>query len=335
MKILVYTDCHWSTTSSIVRERGEVYSLRLENLIKSVNWAEKLSKRVGASLVVCCGDYFDKSTLNSEEISALTEVEWGDVQHIMLVGNHEMWSSNLKLSSVNIFKMLGFFVIDKPHTEITKFGEICYIPYTENYNLFDHIDKNHRGERLVFSHNDISGIQMGKFVSKKGFNVPDIESCCDLFINGHLHNGEVVSDKIVNIGNLTGQNFGENALIYKHGVIVIDTDTFKYEFIENPFALNFYKMKYETFSLVKDKIVNGVVTVYCKEDLVGKCKDELENNKNIVSFKIVPEREKQEVISSFVEKIRADDHLEQFKAYIESEIGLSDVVKQELFEVCR
>ena len=134
---------------------------------------------------------------------------------------------------------------------------------------------------------------------------------------------------------MTGQNFGENALIYKHGAIVIDTDTFKYEFIENPFALNFYKMKYETFSLVKDKIVNGVVTVYCKEDLVGNCKDELENNKNIVSFKIVPEREKQEVISSSVEKIRVDDHLEQFRAYIESEIGLSDVVKQELFEVCR
>lgn len=336
MKILVYTDCHWSTTSSIVRDRGDVYSVRLENLIKSVNWAEKLSITKKVNLIVCCGDFFDKSTISSEELSALTEVEWNeDVNHVMLVGNHEMWSNDLKLSSANIFKFLGFFVADTPYVEKKGFGELCFVPYVDSKNsLSSYIPVKYKGKRIVFSHNDISGIQMGKFVSKNGFSIADIESCCDLYINGHLHNGEKISDKIVNVGNLTGQNFGENALVYKHGVIIIDTDTLEYEFVENPFALNFYKMKYETFPLVKESIVNGVVTVYCKEDFVDQCKDELENNKNIVSFKIVPEREKQETVNHTIE-IRADDHLEQFRTYIASEIGLSDIVKQELIEVCK
>lgn len=336
MKILVYTDCHWSTTSSIVRERGEDYSLRLENLIKSVNWAEKLSITEKVNLVVCCGDFFDRSTINSEELSALTKVEWNrNVNHIMLVGNHEMWSNDLKLSTANIFKFLGFFVADSPYTEKTKFGELCFIPYVDSTkSITDYVSAEYKGKRIIFSHNDISGIQMGKFVSKNGFNIPDIESCCDLFINGHLHNGEKVSNKIINVGNLTGQNFGENAFIYKHGVIIIDTDTLEYEFVENPFALNFYKIKYDSFSTVKDSIVNGVITIYCKEDLVNKCKEDLENNKNIVLFKIVPEREKQEPVNNVIE-IRDDDHLEQFRAYIASEIGLSDIVNQELLEVCK
>jgi DNA repair exonuclease SbcCD nuclease subunit len=309
----------------------------MKNLINSVNWAEKLSMTEKANLVVCCGDFFDKSTINSEELSALTEVEWNkDVNHVMLVGNHEMWSNDLKISSANVFKFLGFFVADSPYTEKTEFGELCFIPYVDSTkSISDYVPAEHKGKRIIFSHNDISGIQMGKFVSKNGFNVTDIESCCDLFINGHLHNGERVSSKIINVGNLTGQNFGENAFIYKHGVFIIDTSTLECKFVENPFALNFYKMKYDSFPCVKDSIVNGVVTVYCKEDFVSLCKDELENCKNIVSFKIVPEREKQETVNNSIEKIRADDHLEQFRTYIASELGLSDVVKQELSEVCK
>lgn len=45
---------------------------------------------------------------------------------------------------------------------------------------------------------------MGQFISKAGFDINDIEDNCDLFINGHLHNGSKITDKIFNVGNLTG-----------------------------------------------------------------------------------------------------------------------------------
>lgn len=336
MKIFVYSDCHWSSRSSILSEHGDKYSMRLENLIKSVNWAEKTSKKLGANLVVCCGDFFDKSVLNSEEISALAEVEWNlDAQHWMLVGNHEMWKDGLQISSANIFKMLGFTVVDKPTVELTSFGEICYLPYTENYNLFDSIIEHYNGKRIVFSHNDICGIQMGKFLSKTGFNIEDIEKSCDLFINGHLHNGEQISDKIINIGNITGQNFSEDATKYIHSAILVDTDTFVSTVIENPNAINFYKLDYDRLLKHKEHIKNGVLTVSCKERDIDNCRNVLSSDENILSYKIIVDREKKVNISNNIEKIKSTDHIEQFKEYVISEIGNSDCVKQELMEVCK
>ena len=41
MKIGVVGDVHWCAYSSILRSRGNKYSIRIENLIKSVNWAEE------------------------------------------------------------------------------------------------------------------------------------------------------------------------------------------------------------------------------------------------------------------------------------------------------
>ena len=45
---------------------------------------------------------------------------------------------------------------------------------------------------------------MGQFKSTEGYNVQDIDANCDLFINGHLHNGEKITKKIINIGNISG-----------------------------------------------------------------------------------------------------------------------------------
>ena len=36
-KFLIYADPHWSQYSSIVRKRGNKYSMRLHNLINSLN----------------------------------------------------------------------------------------------------------------------------------------------------------------------------------------------------------------------------------------------------------------------------------------------------------
>ena len=57
-KLFVYGDVHWSTYSSIIRSRGEQYSTRLENLIRSVNWAEALAEKYNCETVICLGDFF-------------------------------------------------------------------------------------------------------------------------------------------------------------------------------------------------------------------------------------------------------------------------------------
>lgn len=76
MKIFIYADPHWSQYSSILRQRGERYSKRLENLIDSVNWVERTAEEQECSKIVCLGDFFDKAELNAEELTALSEVKW-------------------------------------------------------------------------------------------------------------------------------------------------------------------------------------------------------------------------------------------------------------------
>ena len=185
MKIGIVGDVHWSKYSSIVRMRGEKYSYRLENCIKSINWAEEITK--DCDRVVYLGDFFDSSELNSEELTALKEIKWNDVPHAFLVGNHELGLNDLSFSSAHLFNFKGGNpAIDKPSYSCYGNTEIYYLPYIVNNsgNIEDYLSKPVDGyKRIIFSHNDIAGIQMGKYVSKSGFTIESIEANCDLFIN--------------------------------------------------------------------------------------------------------------------------------------------------------
>lgn len=75
MKILLYTDVHVSEFSSIIRSMGEKYSTRLENLIASINWAEKIATENNCDEIICLGDFFDKPELNSSELTAMKEIK--------------------------------------------------------------------------------------------------------------------------------------------------------------------------------------------------------------------------------------------------------------------
>lgn len=137
MKILFYTDVHWSQYSSIVRGRDGRYSTRIDNLIKSVNWAEHLADTLGCSRIVCGGDFFDSATINSEEASALKEVCWSKLLHTFIVGNHEVQLGNLDHSTLDIFNLCpNCEVLNSPTSEVVGDTQLCFVPYfTENDRL--------------------------------------------------------------------------------------------------------------------------------------------------------------------------------------------------------
>ena len=108
MKYLVCGDVHWCQYSSILRARGRKYSVRLENLINSVNWVEDLAAKKGCIGVIYLGDFFDRPDLNAEELTALQEVKWANIKHIFIVGNHESNVLNLSFSSTISALLLRF-----------------------------------------------------------------------------------------------------------------------------------------------------------------------------------------------------------------------------------
>lgn len=355
MKICIYADNHWSQYSSIVRQRGEKYSLRLENQIVSINGAEALAKSQGCDMIVHLGDFFDAPNLNSEEITALKELRWAtDIPHYFIVGNHEIGTKSLEFNSLNVLTSNSpFKLIDKIERlfRIEENLELIFLPYQfeEDRNpLSEELGGWGNFKRIIFSHNDIKGIQMGEFVSQSGYKISDIEANCDLFINGHIHNGGKISDKIINCGNLTGQNFGEDAMKYEHTILVLDTDTMRVAVFENPYAFNFYKLDFYTNNDI-DYInscqlkPHAVCSIRCAEkDLhylkvrFGNEKDDLiPKNCNVIAsrFIVVPNISKD--TETKVAELSDVDHLQMFRTFVLNELGGGEVVLQELEEVCK
>ena len=323
MKIGVIGDIHFSEYSSILRLRGNKYSLRLENCLKSIKWAEELTSK--CDKVIYLGDFFDKSSLNASELTACSEIVWNDQPHQFLVGNHEIGINDSIISSAHILHN----VVDSPIKVVYDDVELCFLPYIleseRKPSIYDYFGNRVAQKRIVFSHNDIAGIQLGKIISKSGFSIDDIENNCDLFINGHLHNGMCITRNIINLGNLTGQNFSEDGFKYKHHIMILDTDTLSYTLYDNPYAINFYKL--DNISELSS-VINGVVTLKCTKDDVLNVKQILATNTNVITSRIIIDYDKQENTSIIT--TLAVDHLEEFRNFALKELGASELVLEEI-----
>ena len=337
MKIGVVGDVHWSKYSSIVRSRGNKYSTRLENCINSVSWAERTLEENDCDLVVYLGDFFDSSDLKSEELSALNEIRWNSLKHIFLVGNHEMGLNDLSISSCHLFNLLdNIEVIDKPGFS-EQYKDLFFLPYIleENRKSVKEYLKG-KTDCIIFSHNDLKGIQLGKFVSQTGFELDEIENSCNLFINGHIHNGMNISSKIINLGNLTGQNFSEDATKYGHRIMIIDTDTLECEYFVNPFAFNFFKFDLTTDTTYNEMIKvlwtsnNPVFTVkaFASDDLDFSDIFTIVAHRTIIQPIVTHSESNEKAYESL-----SVNHLEKFKEYILNELGNSNDVLEELSAV--
>lgn len=337
MKILIYSDIHISQDSSIVKSFGKNYSTRLEYIIKSITWAENLATNEKCDLIFNLGDTFNKPIVNAMEATAVQDICWADIPHYILVGNHDSDVVSLEYSSVSILKKLGFHIIKEVTHLYDKDDVFTFIPYILEDNRKPLTEYLVGKNDIVLSHNDIAGFRFGNFVSKEGFKIDDIEKSCKLFLNGHLHNSSFLSDKILNVGNLCGQNFTEDSLKYSHGCWILDTKTNSLEFHENPYALNFYKLEYpadkKIFSNLKN---NSVLMIKCERSY----QEELKNLLSNYSDKIVTTRVllyDKDIIENINTQVKLDkvDHLKQFTDFIHEQLGNTELINEELMEVCK
>ena len=312
MKILIVGDIHWSN-KGIQLHKGT----RLKHCLDTVNWCEKLAKKKKVDRVIYLGDFFDRSDINAEELSTFQKIEWyNKVPHDILVGNHELSKG---FNSCEIFKLVNFTIYDKP----TSSNGIYYLPYLTNCISYKDLKIK---DKLVVSHNDLAGIQMGKFKSTHGFNLDEIKNT--LFINGHIHNGSYIKDNVLNLGITTGQNFSEDASKYAHNVAIAEDGII--ELIENPYALNFYHLTdIKQLSTIKD---NACVIVKCARDKVDNINKKLDKCEKIVYYKVLIDITKKEKIKENI-KLEKIDHIKQFQEYIIDKLGDDELVKGEL-ELC-
>lgn len=342
MKILLYSDVHWEERSSIVVQEGKKYTLRLENLIKCVNWAQDLAVKEKCSACISLGDFFDKPVLTDQEITALQDIHWNPaIKNYFLVGNHCSSVNDLRYSSMSIVAGPNREVISKPEVKQFDSLEVCFLPYiVESIRkpLAEYFPKANK-KRLILSHNDIKGFNFGGLLSKTGFTIPEIENDCDLYINGHLHLGSKLTDKVINIGNLSGKDMSENADKYPHRVIIIDTeDLMNYKSIENPYSLNFYKFSIDAEKDL-DKCLhlkdNAVLYITVKDHLVNKLKDLLAEQANIITYRLVLSHElaDEKEVQADAQDLRFD-YLAKFSECCHNKLEHTKILEEELAKVC-
>jgi DNA repair exonuclease SbcCD nuclease subunit len=291
--------------------------------------------------IVSLGDFFDKPDLSSETITASKEITWSSIKHISIVGNHDASSSSLELNSVNSLKTDSHQIISEATILTLENCELCFLPYvleTDKKPLLEYFPTRTDKQRIILSHNDIMGIQLGPVMSRTGFSIEEIESNCDLFINGHLHNGTQISDKVINLGNLTGKDFGEDAFRYTHSVMLLDTDTLKFTLIENPYAYNFYKLYINTeadlsiFSTLKS---NAVLSIKCESTLLDAVKQEVALNKDKIAETRIIIVKNQEMSKELATLDLYVDHIARFIDCCKATLDNTKVLEEELAEVCK
>ena len=336
MKYLLYSDNHFSQYSSIVRGRGNKYSLRLENQLKTMNWLQELAWNNHCDFVVCLGDFFDKPDLNVEELSALKDIKWCNLPQVFIVGNHEMGLNDLSFNSTSVFNLIpNSLILDKP---AILNSELVVLPYqleSTRKSLSEYLEPfREYNPKVILSHNDIKGIQMGQFISQTGFSIDEIRENCKLFINGHIHNEMNNLEGIINIGNITGQNFNEDADRYEHHAFILDTGDNTFEVIENPYAFNFYKLDFTNKCDVNKQLKqNAVVSVKIKPEDKEKVTTWLKNN-DVVASRIILDLTLNEVeVSS--DDVLSVDHIQRFREFIIDKLGSTEQVLSELEEVTK
>jgi len=341
MKVLLFSDNHFCKVGSILNRRGDKYFERLENQIKSINWLEKLAVKKGCDEVWCLGDFFNKPDLYEEELTALKDIGWNTLPHRFIVGNHESGQGDLCYNSVKVLEKPGFEVINKVENVFIDGKNVVFVPYFSELTKVKLEDLFVGHADIVLSHNTIAGIQMGQIITTLGFEMDEILAKSTLFINGHLHNGSwVKKDRILNIGNLTGFNFSEDATKYAHNVIILDTNTLSLEFIENPYAYNFYKLEIHSekdleqlYKLKK----NAVLQIKCDEQYLDDLKQILADEINeIVNSRVITIYQKNEQTVNDEEKIDLNANpIEKFIELCKTKFTDSRILDEELAEICK
>lgn len=342
MKILLFTDLHMCPRASIINKWGTKYPSRLENCIESVNWLERKAEELGCDYIINLGDFFDRPDLTSETITACNDIRWANIMHYHLVGNHDASNSSLTFNSVNSLLADGHVIIDRTQMLMLDDCDICFLPYITECDrkpLVEYFPKRlPNRSRVILSHNDISGIQLGPVMSRTGFSIEEIEANCDYFFNGHIHSGQVITPKVINLGCLTGKDFGENALLHRHNIAILDTKDLSLTYIENPYAYNFYKLQIDIESDIYclDQLKNNaVLSIKCEQSLVEAVKRKISTLSNIVESRLIITKNYAKSTEATEEIDLSVDHLARFIEYCKATIENSTILEEEITEVCK
>lgn len=207
-----------------------------------LTWINEVVVTHKPDLIVNLGDTFDThAVLRSEvmtefmnHVDACREV----APYIYLVGNHDMYKPNdAKYHALShlVGKLDNFSIIES----VQNLYGMTFVPYVHNPELFPK-----KTLEICVAHQTFKGADYGDITTKDGIDASSIEDV-QLIISGHIHKRQILDAggrEIRYIGSPFSQSASDINQI--KGVSIIDTATFKEEFIICPLPV-WKGIKYE------------------------------------------------------------------------------------------
>lgn len=204
MKVLIYSDIHLSTSSSIQRDQDDHYSSRLQSMLDIYDEIIGLANNSKVDIIIDAGDLLDKDVVTSQELEVLAKmlVMNSTIPEYHLNGNHGLGVSKFNSASITGLASNHTFIDEVTHLDKL----ITLVPFGSN--LLD--EDIYKDTRLIITHDSIVDRRLGLLMNSTLLDdVFKLLSDNQLVVNGHIHNPSKLSNNIINIGSSSGCNFGD------------------------------------------------------------------------------------------------------------------------------
>lgn len=201
---------------------------RFDLSMRFLRWIDEVIQDVSPDLVVNLGDTFDThSVVRSEiltEFSKHVDRATKICEYVYVLGNHDMFKpDNSKYHALQTMKgKEAFTVVDEPMILANK--DITYVPYIHNFREFPIIETP-----ICVAHQTFIGCDYGYYRPDIGVDADKINA--EIIISGHIHKKQTFG-KVIYPGTPFAQSVSD--INQTKGVMLFDTETYKYSFIDSP-----------------------------------------------------------------------------------------------------
>lgn len=212
-KVLVIGDAHLKAT-------------RMELVIQFLSWLDVVYEQVNPDMIIYSGDYFDNHSIIRCEIMSMFDAHIRKHSKFLkyyILGNHDQYKPNdSKYHALQTLKGVHdhFVVID----EVTEIDGMTLVPF-----IYDLNDFPLKTQPIVFAHQTFIGADYGYTKADAGVDAAKVEA--DVIISGHVHKRQAFGN-VIYPGSPYAQSV--NDIDQSKGVMIFDTDNYKYKYIECP-----------------------------------------------------------------------------------------------------
>lgn len=271
MKILFFSDIHFHHTHRFSHITSDGFTIRELEHISCADKILELADKHKIDKIICGGDCFGPvgDSVSSQVLTAMSEFFRKICERYtidVLVGNHDLSSTtNNKYSHKLIpFKYWSNInVYDVP----TVCDNFVYMPFcsdnTYAQTFLEGLRK--REEKIVFSHLEIKGINLGnEIITQHGVEL-DLLKEFKVTLQGHYHSGKNLAKNVLVSGSTQRLSFKDKG-IARNNIIIYDTETGKYirESFNCPDWLTFTDDNLEDLLKIED---NNYVKIDISSDL--------------------------------------------------------------------